>query len=125
MAMERRHEAGSASIELAIVTVALVGTMTAALDLYQYIRAQAGARRIAQTIAEYVANQAHPRPRLRYAEVSALGSALRRPEIGADNTMVIRLTAMHQGADAGSTPRIEWVSTVEYGNPIESGFLAE
>ena len=111
----------SATVELAALASVLLGSITMVLDTYAYQRAQAGAQRMAQIIADYVANQSGT---LAYPEIQALGTVLRDPEIGVDNAMAIRLTALHQDAAAGSTPTIPWVASIPLGDPAVAAALA-
>ena len=104
----------SVTVELATVAVVFLVSVTMALDVYTYQRARAGAARMAQIVAEYSANQPAG---LDWAELRDLGQALRRPQIGAGNVMAIRLTALHQGAAAGSDPTIPWVTSIPLGEP--------
>ena len=104
----------SATVELAVLVSVLLASITMVLDVYTYQRAQAGAQRMAAVITDYVSNQsATP---LAYPEIEALGGVLRGPEIGAEHAMVVRLTALHQAAAAGSTATIPWVVSVPLGN---------
>ena len=111
----------SATVELAFLVSVLLVSITMVLDVYAYQRAQAGAQRMAQIIADYVANQSGT---LAYPEIQALGTVLRGPEIGADNAMVVRLTALHQDTAAGSTPTIPWVASIPLGDPAVANALA-
>ena len=111
----------SATVELAALVSVLLASITMVLDVYAYQRAQAGAQRMAQIIADYVANQSGT---LAYPEVQALGRALRGPEIGAENAMVVRLTALHQENAAGSTPTIPWVTSIPLGDSAVANGLA-
>ena len=110
----------SATVELAALASVLLASITMVLDTYTYQRAQAGAQRMAQIVADYVANQ----PTLAYPEIQALGRVLRGPEIGADNAMAIRLTALHQDAGAGEAPEIPWVASIPLGDPAVANALA-
>lgn len=110
----------SATVELAFLVSVLLVSITMVLDVYAYQRAQAGAQRMAQIIADYVANQSGT---LAYPEVQALGTVLRGPEIGADNAMVVRLTALHQDDGAGETPEIPWVASIPLGDPTVTNQL--
>lgn len=111
----------SATVELAFLVSVLLVSITMVLDVYAYQRAQAGAQRMAQIIGDYVANQSGT---LAYPEIQALGRVLRGPEIGADNAMVVRLTALHQAAAAGSTPTIPWVTSIPLGDSTITNTLA-
>ena len=111
----------SATVELAVLVSVLLASITMVLDVYTYQRAQAGAQRMAAVITDYVSNQsATP---LAYPEIEALGGVLRGPEIGADHAMVVRLTALHQAAAAGSTATIPWVVSVPLGDPTVTNAL--
>ena len=104
----------SATVELAVLVAVLLASITMVLDTYTYQRAQAGAQRMAAVITDYVSNQsATP---LAYPEIEALGRVLRGPEIGTENAMVVRLTALHQAAAAGSTATIPWVESIPFGD---------
>lgn len=107
-----RDVRASATVELAAVAAAFLISVTMALDVYSYQRARAGAARMAQIVADYAANQPGG---LDWTELRSLGESLRRPQIGAGNVMAIRLTALHQGAAAGSTPTIPWVTSIPLG----------
>ena len=120
----KAHQAGGTTIEFAAVMTITLAAATAALDVYAYQRAQAGAARVAQLIGDYVAHQANPHPPLSFPEIRAFGEALRGPEIGSENAMVVRLTALHQGTGAGSTPTIPWVQSIGYGDPAVANGLA-
>lgn len=113
----------SATVELAVLVSVLLTSITVVLDAYAYQRAQAGAQRMAQVIADYVANQsATP---LAYPEIQALGRVLRDPEIGVEHAMAVRLTALHQAAAAGSTATIPWVESIPFGDdPTVTAALA-
>ena len=110
----------SATLELAALVSVLLASITMVLDTYTYQRAQAGTQRMAQIIADYVATQSGT---LEYPEIQALGRVLRGPEIGADNAMVVRLTALHQGPGVGETPEIPWVTSVPLGDPTVANAL--
>ncbi len=111
----------SVTLELAFLVSVLLASITMVLDVYTYQRAQAGAQRMAQVIADYVANQsATP---LAYPEIQALGGVLRDPEIGTENAMVVRLTALHQAAAAGSASTIPWVVSVPLGDSTVTNAL--
>ena len=110
----------SATVELAALASVLLASITMVLDTYTYQRAQAGAQRMAQVIADYVANQSGT---LAYPEIQALGRVLRGPEIGADNAMVVRLTALHQDPGVGETPEIPWVASIPLGDPVAANAL--
>lgn len=113
----------SATVELAAIAATFLISVTMALDVYAYQRARAGAARMAQIVAEYAANQPAG---LDWTELRSLGEALRRPQIGGGNTMALRLTALHQGAAAGSTPTIPWVTSIPLGeNPATANALAD
>ena len=111
----------SVTLELAFLVSVLLASITMVLDVYTYQRAQAGAQRMAAVITDYVSNQsATP---LEYSEIEALGGVLRGPEIGAENAMVVRLTALHQDTAAGSTATIPWVVSVPFGNSTVTNAL--
>ena len=114
----------SATVELAFLVSVLLVSITLVLDVYAYQRAQAGAQRMAQIIAEYVANQVETGRTLAYPEIQALGGELRGPEIGAENAAAVRLTALHQAAAAGSNPTIPWVTSIPLGDPTVANTLA-
>ena len=117
-----RDVRASATVELAAVAAAFLISVTMALDVYTYQRAQGGAARMAQIVADYAANQPGG---LDWTELRSLGEGLRRPQIGAGNVMAIRLTALHQGAAAGSIPTIPWVASIPLGeNRIGADALA-
>lgn len=105
-------ERASVTLELAAIAATFLISVTLALDVYAYQRARAGAAKMAWIVAEYAANQPGG---LDWNELRSLGEALRRPQIGGGNTLVIRLTALHQGAAAGSAPTIPWVTEIPLG----------
>ena len=113
----------SATVELAALVSVLLASITLVLDTYTYQRAQAGAQRMAQVIADYVANQ-YQSGTAAYPEIQSLARVLRNPEIGVEHAMAVRLTALHQEAADGSTPTIPWVTSIPLGDPDAAAALA-
>lgn len=112
----------SVTLELAAIAATFLISVTMALDVYAWQRARAGAARMAQIVAEYAANQPGG---LDWSELRSLGEVLRRPQIGGGNTMVLRMTALHQSDAAGSAPTIPWVTSIPLGeNAAEAAALA-
>ena len=100
------------TVELAGIAVVFLASLTLALDVYAWQRAQARTANMARIVADYAANQPGG---LDWAELRDLGEALRKQQIGSGNVMVVRLTALHQGAAAGDTPTIPWVTSIPLG----------
>ena len=116
-----RSTSGGVTVELALLAVMLLTSVTLALDVYVYQRAQAGGQRLAQVLADYVANQVDPP--LAYGQVEALAEAMRPTEIGTEHALVVRLTALHQPA-GGTTATIPWVDVLTYGDADVASALA-
>lgn len=117
-----RGRRGSASVELALGAVALIGVSAVCFDLYSRVSADAAVSRMAATMADYVSRDTAPDG----AELAALGAFLHEHELGVPADLAYVITALHQPA-GNPLPAVEvlWSDdSVRVGNATTTAALA-
>ena len=106
----RGHERGSASIELALGAVALIGVSVVCFDLYSRVSADTAVSRMAVTMADYVSRDTAPAG----AELAALGAFLHEHELGIPADVAYVITALRQPAgDPPPAVEVLWVRRLD------------
>ena len=115
-----RDTRGSAGIELAIGTVALLAVATLCFDVYSLVRVNGASARSAVAMAEYVSREAAPDG----DQVTDLGRFLHRQEFGAPTDLVYVISAVRR--PPGEDPaQILWVDdTIRFGASETTAALA-
>ena len=117
-----RDRRGSASIELALGAVALIGVSALCFDLYSRVNADTAVSRMAATMADYVSRDTAPDK----AELAALGAFLHERELGVPADLAYVITALRQPA-GNPLPAVEvlWSdASIRIGNAIATAALA-
>ena len=117
-----RDRRGSASVELALGAVALIGVSAVCFDLYSRVAADTTVSRMAATMADYVSRDTTPAS----AELAALGAFLHEHELGVPADLVYVITAFRQPA-GNPRPAVEvlWSdNSVRVGNTTTTAALA-
>lgn len=111
---------GSAGIELALGSVALLAIAVACFDLYALVRVNSGSARSAVAMADYVSREAAPDG----DQMAALGKFLRQTEFGAPSDLVYVVTAVRR--PPGTDPaQVLWVDdAIRLGDPTAIQALA-
>ena len=117
-----RDRRGSASIELALGAVALIGVSAVCFDLYSRVGADTAVSRMAATMADYVSRDTAPDS----TELAALGAFLHEHELGVPADLAYVITALRQPAGS-PLPAVEvlWSDdSIRVGNATTTAALA-
>ena len=117
-----RDRRGSASIELALGAVALIGVSAVCFDLYSRVSADTAVSRMAATMADYVSRDTAPDG----DELEALGAFLHEHELGVPADLAYVVTALRQPAGS-PLPAVEvlWSdNSIRIGNATTTAALA-
>ena len=115
-----RDRRGSAAIELALGSVALLTTASIGFDLYTRISADTAGARMASIMADYVSRDAQPDGK----EMTALGEFLYDNELGTPANLVYVVTAIRK--PAGTPPEVLWTdNTIREGDLTATQALAD
>lgn len=111
---------GSAGIELALGSVALLAIALACFDLYSLVRVNSGSARSAVVMADYVSREAAPDG----DQMDALGKFLRQTEFGAPSDLVYVVTAVQRPTGDGPAVVLWADDAIRLGDPTAVQALA-
>ena len=115
-----RDRRGSAAIEFALGSVALLTTASIGFDLYTRISADTSGARMASIMADYVSRDAQPN----LGEMKALGEFLYDNELGVPADLVYIVTAIRK--PAGNPAEVLWTDdTMQIGEATATQELAD
>ena len=115
-----RGRRGSAGVELAFGTLAVILIAVAALDVHSAIRIASAADRVAATVADYVSRETNDRYGNR---LTALGQFLHERELGSSIDAVYVVSTIEKPVDGDA--RVAWSDdSIRFGNPDATSRLA-
>ena len=117
-----RGQRGSASIELALGAVALIGVAVLCFDLYARLSADTAVSRMALAMADYVSRDAAPDG----DELKALGSFLHEHALGVPADIAYVITAFRQpGGNPRPAVEVLWSDdSIRFGDATTTAALA-